>query len=218
MARSPLAAWGALLDALSPCVRCRTPRRGPLCAACKEQGARWGATPGRLSVLALGAYEEPLRGRLHALKYEERTSEARPLGRALGLLAPDGWRRVTLVPIPLHPERLAERGYNQAALLARHVSRITGRPVDFSSLVRQKETSPQARLTKEARRENAEAAFAAPGPRLPRGPVVLVDDVMTTGATLDAAAAPLLERGVVVWGALVVAIADRDLASSPARP
>ena len=106
-----------------------------------------------------------------------------------------------LVPVPLHPRRLRERGYNQAELLAQQMGRRLGVPVAARSLVRVRNTPAQARSeNRETRRANVAAAFRAKDAFDGRR-VLLVDDVCTTGATLEACAAALREAGAQeVWG------------------
>ncbi len=106
-----------------------------------------------------------------------------------------------LVPVPLHPERLRARGYNQSALLARALARRLGRRCDETSLVRTRDTAQQANLDEEARQQNVKDAFAVVAPQWVRGrTVLLVDDVTTTGATLSHCAAPLVKAGAArVW-------------------
>jgi predicted amidophosphoribosyltransferase len=101
-----------------------------------------------------------------------------------------------LAPVPLAGQRRRSRGYNQSELLARELSRLRGLPVERGLLVRRKATPPQARAAGEAvRRANVEGAFAARPAVRPSGALLLVDDVMTSGATLDACARALLDAG-----------------------
>lgn len=116
---------------------------------------------------------------------------------------------VDLVPIPLAPRRRRSRGYNQAEVLARAVGAITGLPVCPERLLRRRETPTQTRLTPENRRANLAEAFGAIDSRRP---VILVDDVFTTGATLCSAAAELLDRGAEQVGAVTFARAALPLA------
>ena len=110
-----------------------------------------------------------------------------------------------VIPVPLHPSRLRERGYNQSALLAQALAKRLNRRADCRSLVRTLNTQHQARLTGDDRRNNLKDAFRVPSPQWVRGrTILLVDDVMTTGATLDNCARPLLKAGAArVWCATV---------------
>jgi ComF family protein len=142
---------------------------------------------------------------IHALKYERRRSIAPPLG---DLMRMTGARLLkdadVVVPVPLHPRREYERGFNQADDLARHL----GLPV-VPLLKRVVHTQSQIELPKEQRLENVQNAFAfvpAPASRLQvPAVVVLVDDVSTTGATLDACARALKNAGVKEVRALTAA-------------
>ena len=111
-------------------------------------------------------------------------------GRALASGSPDA-----VVPVPLHAHRLRERGYNQALELARPLAAAFGLPLLADGLRRTRETAPQSGLSALARRRNPRGAFAA-GPAALPAHVVLVDDVMTTGATLFACARALRQAGV----------------------
>jgi competence protein ComFC len=106
-----------------------------------------------------------------------------------------------LVPVPLHRKRLRERGYNQSRLLAEGLGRLSGLPVVADCLVRQKNNPPQVRTaTVEERRDNVVDVFACRDDRLRGKQVLLIDDVATSGATLDACAEVLKASGVVsVW-------------------
>lgn len=109
-----------------------------------------------------------------------------------------------VVPVPLHAGRLAERGYNQAALLARPVARVIGAPLACRALVRVRATERQASLDREARLANVVDAFACRGDVRGRR-VLLVDDVTTTGATLNACRSALAVAGARDVVALVLA-------------
>lgn len=106
-----------------------------------------------------------------------------------------------LIPVPLHPHRMRERGFNQSELLAETLARRINRRLDTRSLVRRRDTEHQARINADERRSNLNAAFAVARPEYVRGrTVLLIDDVMTTGTTLSACAKPLLNAGASrVW-------------------
>jgi ComF family protein len=107
-----------------------------------------------------------------------------------------------LVPVPLHQKRLRERGYNQSCLLARELGKLINLPVVDDCLIRQWHASPQARAsTVDERRSNVDGAFTCRDHRLRGKPVLVVDDVSTSGATLDACAVALKAAGATtVWG------------------
>jgi len=107
-----------------------------------------------------------------------------------------------LVPVPLHQKRVRERGYNQASLMAKELGKLTGLPVVDDCLIRQRHAPPQAKtLTVDERRSNVANAFTCRDHRLQDKQVLLIDDVSTSGATLDACAATLKVAGATsVWG------------------
>ena len=147
--------------------------------------------------LAAFAYEGPLRRALAALKYSGASRVARVLARAAepalrSLVAVTG--PATLVPVPLHIERRRSRGYNQAELLARHLARSMRMPL-ADSLGRRRPTTKQHRLDRAARLHNLRDAFVlAPRAVVPQA-AILVDDIVTTTATLEACASVLRAAG-----------------------
>ena len=152
---------------------------------------------------AIGEYDGALRSIVHALKYGGRRSLARPLAalmRQRGADLLDG--AVCAVPVPLHASRRRQRGFNQAADLAAHL----GLPV-VDALTRVRATAVQAGLPAAQRHRNVRMAFAATraARTLTGAAVVLVDDVSTTGATLEACARALKEAGVTEVRALTAA-------------
>jgi ComF family protein len=209
----------------SHCLACQAllahPTRGPLCATCWTAlprhaphavctcGApgRYGAPCGRCrrgltpysAGLSLGPFEGTLRLLVHELKYHGRRRLAQHLAERL-LARPECARMLTrdalLVPVPLHPRRLAERGYNQAELVARALAERARLEIAPGALVRRRETGFQTGLSAAQRRANVAGAFAvrARG-RLAGRVVVLIDDVITTGATAHACATTLKEAG-----------------------
>lgn len=144
-------------------------------------------------------------------KYEGRSDLARPLGslllRAAPMFEPLGVDLV--VPVPLHFARLADRGFNQAALLAAPLARALGATHEPRALVRVRDTSRQADLDRTSRLTNVSFAFAARDPAVVEGKrVLLVDDVRTTGSTLRACAAALTSAGAGFVHAIALAFAE----------
>lgn len=149
-----------------------------------------------------------LREAIHHFKYRSLKALAPELAGMLSTYLLDNpLPGECLVPVPLHRKRLRERGYNQSALLARELSRNSGIPVIEDCLQRAGNTPPQARSpSREERHRNVAGAFRCTDDRLRGKRVVLIDDVSTSGATLNAAAAVLKSAGAEsVWG-LVLAL------------
>jgi ComF family protein len=137
----------------------------------------------------------PLAQAVQRLKYHRRRALAGVLGDLMAERYPFGLD-VLLVPVPLHRARLRARGFNQAALLARVLGRRNGIPIAVRALARTRATLAQPGLGALARRRNLHDAFAARAPALVRRRrVVLIDDVLTTGATADACARVLYGAG-----------------------
>ncbi len=155
------------------------------------------------------AYEGPVRDAVHSLKYYGVSALAADLAKPMAATLTEWAPPVsTIVPVPVTGHRRRMRGYNQAELLAREVSRLTGITLVSRVLRRRRDGTPQAQQRDQAsRRENVSGAFALGS--LPRaGGVLLIDDVMTTGATLDACARALLEGGAGPIYALAFARED----------
>ncbi|MGY0617892.1 double zinc ribbon domain-containing protein [Lysobacter sp. A378] len=150
-------------------------------------------------------YHAPLDRLLPRFKFHRDLAAGRLLAQVMAQAFAHLPPPVALVPIPLHHARLRQRGYDQALELARPLGRMLGIPVWGDSLMRQRATAPQSRLDAADRQRNLRDAFAVrPGTRLPAH-VALVDDVMTTGATLHAAATALRRAGVTRVDAWVAA-------------
>ncbi len=170
-----------------------------LCRACAVEGRpyAWART--------IGPYEGPLQRVIQALKYEGERALARPLGRILAQLASDAAEPQIVTCVPPDPRRLRERGYHPAEILARSVARDLG--VRFSSLlVKRRPTPPQVGRPREERRQAMHDLFAARW----RGhgtAVLVVDDVITTGATAAEAARALGAAGFGEVGVLACASA-----------
>jgi ComF family protein len=199
----PLPSWRRISTALEECPRCR--RGGYLFSAAR----------------AAGDYEGTLRDILHAFKYDSRRSLAHPLGVMLRTSGADLLADAhCVVPVPLHPWRRLRRGFNQAEALALQI----GLPMR-RALWRRRATAPQTGLHAAARRRNVSGAFTlspfetreSRQTRLADRVVVLVDDVRTTGATLNACAAVLLAAGAREVRALTVARAAPPAPSAGAH-
>ncbi len=183
----------------------------PVCARPSPGGAKCGAclkrAPAFDATVAACAYAFPLDRLIQALKYEHRLALAVPLGDALAaavLRAPAPYRRAAaLVALPLTPSRQRERGFNQAIEIARVVARRSGLPLAHG-LLRTGNAPAQATLPWAQRRSNVRGVFAASASFAGRH-VAIVDDVMTTAATLDAAATALKRAGAARVDAWVVA-------------
>jgi len=151
-------------------------------------------------------FEGVLREAMHRFKYYGLTALAGPLGGLMvGYWMQHPMPVDVLVPVPLHAARLRERGYNQAALLAREMARQVGLVVDERTLTRQRATDPQVELDASQRKENVRDAFRCCGNSLAGKQVLLIDDVCTTGATLEACAVALYEGGARGVRALTLA-------------
>ncbi len=158
---------------------------------------------------AKGLYRGLLREVIHRFKYQGQTFLVRPLARMLnapGNELVDLHRIELIVPVPLHHLRLRQRGYNQAALLARRLGSTLGISVDYSSLTRSRWTEPQTGLSRRQRAENVKGAFALTNPEKVRGMcVLLLDDVLTTGETVNQCARALKNGGASQVVVLTVA-------------
>jgi ComF family protein len=133
---------------------------------------------------------------IHRFKYEGRRPLERPLAALLEeRLALEGLPAAAVVAVPLHPRRLRERGYNQSELLAGRLRRRTGLRRPPGELLRVRDTLPQVGQDRLRRLQNVRGAFRWEGKLLRGMPVIAVDDVTTTGATLDACAVALREAG-----------------------
>lgn len=171
------------------CPKCGRQWRGSgLCSFCRDH------PPIVESIRSAFLFQGPVQDAIYAFKYRGAQNLAVPLAQRMA----EFWLRApnkvdVLVPVPLHPERERQRGYNQAALLAEVLGRLIERPVAIGALVRVRPTRSQTQLDATERRRNVAGAFTCMMDEYIRGrDIMLVDDVATTGATLDACAASLL--------------------------
>ena len=192
------------------CVTCHTPfvNRAPLDEAGQCSLCRLGLN-GFDRVYTFGAYEGVLRKLIHTYKFEGVRTLQKPLGDLLAQVLPRELSFDAIVPMPLHWRRRWERGFNQSELLAREVARRWQAPV--AELVRRKKaTAPQAGLTSSQRRKNMQGAFEVKqGRRLDGMRILLIDDVLTTGATASACARVLKRAGAKQVTFLALARRDR---------
>lgn len=183
------------IDAIVPpvCQKCGTPSESNQCPECERREFAFEFARGA------GTFDGILRGAIHALKYQNRIVMAEPLGAILARCFPTtriAGKVDLAIPIPIHKSRLVERGFNQAAELARVLCKRTGLPLDTSNLYKCRSTRPQADLPFEERLINLEGAFAIRKPECVQGRrILLIDDVMTTGSTFHEAARTLKEAG-----------------------
>jgi len=163
-----------------------------------------------LPVFAWGRYEGTLKQAIATLKYNHHPELAQPLGHAMGrawLKSKHGRTPLIVVPIAMHADKQQQRGFNQAELLAEAFCQMARLPLARRGLVRVRATAPQFGLSAEARSQNVAGAFQV-GPsfrRSPRRPVLLLDDIYTTGATARNAAACLEAQGIRVYGLAALA-------------
>ena len=154
-------------------------------------------------IRSLYAYDGSVRQAVLQLKYYNVKALAIPLARLMTeYLGCCDLTADMLVPVPLHPRRLRERGYNQSSLLAREISRLTSLPIVERALQRRKNTPPQARTASvNDRKMNMRGAFSCRGKLVAGKRILLIDDVCTSGATLGACArAAKADGATAVWG------------------
>jgi competence protein ComFC len=171
-----------------------------LCAQCRTNPIQLDG------IRSVAIHDGALRQAIHHLKYNHRRELATTLGRMLSTY----WQKVNLpadlvVPVPLHAHRQKERGYNQAGLLARALTEHLPLALNETGLIRTRATPPQVGLGARERKVNVQDAFVWTGARLEGVCVLLIDDVCTTGATLEACALALRQAGAESVWALTLA-------------
>ncbi|NEO84209.1 MAG: ComF family protein [Spirulina sp. SIO3F2] len=209
------------------CALCRQSADEPLCPTCqtKVQQQRRLLPKKSVEVLAWGNYGKDLRSAIAALKYRNNPQVAELFGHWLG----DAWLknkknkvRPLVVPIPMNPSKRRDRGFDQAELLARSFSHYTHLPYCAQGLERIKQTEALYNLDPRQRQHTMQDAFAL-GPafrrRRPQRPILLVDDIFTTGSTARAATKMLRKHGISVQGMVVLAVTPRKThKASTAKP
>lgn len=208
-----------------PCAFCGKSKKNQrqiygLCQACYQNihlarfqhpGEIWQATQKTLPILAWGDYNPTLRQAIFRLKYDHSTRMAQPLGIWLA----QAWLDLNLkrlpplivVPIPLHPDRFQERGFNQAELLAQHFCRYTNFPLAPHALIRRQSTVAMHQLTDQQRADMMKNVFAIGSGIRPGQAVLLLDDIYTSGSTIKAAKNTLNQAGIRVYGVVVLSLA-----------
>jgi len=180
------------------CPKCGKPQpSGTLCPAC----VNWQAEID--GIRSPFRFDGIMRLAIHQLKYRNLRALAAPLAKLLNdYMVTNPAPGEVLVPVPLHRKRLRERGYNQSSLLAKELGKLIKLPVIDDNLIRKRFATPQTKTTTvDERRSNVVNAFTCRDHRLKDKQVLLIDDVSTSGATLDACAAALKATGATsVWG------------------
>lgn len=179
---------------LAPCPRCALPTGpGLRCRACLQQRPRWQRTQ------AACLYLDPADALVQRLKFQRQQAAARVMATLmLQRCSAEAWRdlqRPCLIAVPLHPWRQWRRGFNQSALIATHLARATGWNDASGAARRNRATLAQSRLGRSTRERNLTAAFRLDGRVVDGCDCVLVDDVITTGATLNALSEAALTAG-----------------------
>lgn len=165
----------------------------PLCKECRSQPRYFH------QARAVAFYGGVTKESLHLFKYGRKIALYKPLGQLMTDLAATHWRREIIdliVPVPLHPKRKRERGFNQAELLAFPIKTRLKLPIDTKNFIRDRATQTQTELGKKERIENVKGAFRVRGTSQFSGKnILLVDDIFTTGATLNECSRTLIEAG-----------------------
>jgi len=187
------------------CTKCGAPigKKEGKCKHCEKTNFHFSY------VRALGVFKSPLVEMIHLLKYNRKTHLSNRLGILLGnILLSDSRLNGAdfIIPVPLHKTKLRERGYNQSLLLAEMVSSVSRKELCLDIVVRKKATISQTMLDYETRKKNLEDAFKIIAPeKIKKKSLIVIDDVFTTGTTLDEIAKTLIEAGAEEVYGLVLA-------------
>ena len=180
------------------CPKCGRPQAsGILCPSC------WQLQTEIDGIRSPYRFDEVIRKAIHQLKYHNLKAISFCLAELLAdYLQSNPLPGEAIVPVPLHPRRLRERGYNQSSLLARELGKLTNLPVIEDCLIRVKEAQPQVKASNvEERRKNVSHAFICQNEKVSGKQIILIDDVCTSGATLESCASALKSKGASsVWG------------------
>ena len=180
------------------CPHCGRPQAsGIVCPSCRQRQTKIDG------IRSLFRFDEVVRKAIHELKYRNLKAISPCLAELLAdYLRSNPLPGEALVGVPLHPRRLKERGYNQSSLLARELGRRIDLPVIEDCLIRVKQAQPQVRAVDvEERRRNVADAFVCRDEKVSGKQIILIDDVCTSGATLESCAAALKNKGAAsVWG------------------
>lgn len=211
------------------------PLQGPACPRCHRPFASTAATahspthechdcrarvPHYSQVWAAYAYTPPLQDAIALFKYRGKVALAGSLGTLLARSLPGNLNIDLLMPVPLHPNRLRQREFNQSLLLADRISPVLQRPVSYQNLIRTIDTDPQVMLPRSARLRNLRKAFDLRAPQEVLGKrILLIDDVFTTGTTVNECAGVLLEAGALEVAVLALARSvDRGMVPNSSLP
>lgn len=187
------------------CPRCAKTLWNPklsitICKTCRKK------PPPFEALYALFSYESPITKLIMELKFHDRLVNAQILGELMAEAIQEQWYHKSplpdcILPVPLHPKRLRERGYNQALEIARPIAKALKLPIETQLCVRIKHTLAQAQLSRRKRRKNIKNAFAVHG-QINNRHIAVLDDVITTGQTLNAICTTLRKAGarqIDVW-------------------
>jgi ComF family protein len=209
------ACWNSLVTLPDPfCPYCKSfvEEGDTECSFCKSAG-KFSEDHKILLVRSLGRFDDYYRELIHRFKYGKKIPLGRRLGQRLGETINDDsifLKFDFLIPVPLHKSRYRERGFNQSDILAEGISKVIGISVLKSVLKRKKNTKNQTNLSREQREENVRGAFVMTEPEMINGKkIILVDDVITTGATLSECARMLKQTGAEkILGMTIAVVTD----------
>jgi ComF family protein len=207
--------WNSLVTLTDPfCPYCKSfLEEGDIeCGFCKPKGEFF-EDHKILLVRSLGRFDDSYRELIHRFKYGKKIPLGRRLGQRLGETINEDssfLKSDFLIPVPLHKSRYRERGFNQSDIVAEGISKITGLSVLKNVLKRKKNTKDQTDFSREQREENVRGAFVVAEPEMINGKkIILVDDVITTGATLSECARMLKQAGAQkVLGMTIAVVTD----------